>query len=224
MIIKKKRLGFVLELSSSAVKKLKPGGHREQIRTRTLDMVDNNKVLDIQKFKEVVIPAIKELWEPRGNGACIATALYREIKNIDEILNLIKEETGIDVNVISGLEEAKLVGEAVKKQFPDAKKILVVDAGTRSVELGLLPEGYYKSYRKDRPLNLDFKLRALKNDKDLLIVVTGLAASEVKLATKDPQDLFKWHKTLQEVIKQIGPHPTVGSNVTPGAGLLDNWS
>lgn len=219
MIIKRK-YNFILELSSSAVKKLKPGGYREQIRTNTLDMVGPDKVLDKEEFKKTVIPAIKKLWESRG-GECIATALYREIKNQQEILDLIKEETGIDVKVISGMEEAELVGKAIQSQFPRAKKILFIDSGTRSVEIGLLPEGYFKSYKKDRPLLLDNKLKDLKNDENLLIVITGGAASKVKEPTLDPK-IFKWHGKLQEVIRQIGVHPMVGSNATPGAGYLIN--
>ena len=220
MIIKRKGIKFVLELSSGAVKKLKPRGSREQIRTKTLNMVDNNKVLDTERFRETVIPAIQKLWEPKG-GVCIATALYREIKNQKEIIDLIKEETGIDVNVISGLEEAELVGKGIMKQFPKAEKILFIDSGTKSVELGLLPEGYYKSYKKDKPLVLDSKLKSLKEEQNLLIVVTGLAASEVKEATLNPS-ILKWHTKLQEVLKQIGTHPVIGSNVTPGAGLLED--
>lgn len=218
MIIKRKNINFVLELSSSAVKKLKPGGYREQIRTKTLDMVGPDKILDKEKFKETVIPAIKKLWESRG-GECIATALYREIKNQQEILDLIKEETGIDVKVISGMEEAELVGKAILNQFPNAEKILFIDSGTRSVEVGLMPEGYFKSYKKDGPLILDNKLKDLRNDKNLLIVITGAAASKVKEPTLDSK-VFKWHGKLQEVIRQIGIHPMVGSNATPGAGYL----
>lgn len=219
MIIKRKDIKFVLELSSSAVKKLKPGGYREQIRTNTLDMVGPDKILDIDKFRNIVIPAIIKLWEPRG-GTCIATALYREIKNQEEIINLIKEETGVEVNVISGIEEAQLVGNGILKQFPKAKKILFIDSGTRSVEIGLLPEGYYKSYKKDRPIVLDNKLKDLKDSTDLLIVVTGNAAAKVKEPTTEPEKVFRWHSKLQEVLRQIGTHPTVGSNMTPGGGLL----
>lgn len=39
------------------------------------------------------------------------------------------------------------------------------------------------------------------------------------IETLDPK-VFKRHGKLQEVIRQIGIHPMVGSNATPGAGYL----
>ncbi len=214
-----KKPQFVLELSSSGVKKLTKDG-KEIERTETKDMVNSNGVLDVNKFKKQVLPAIKSFWDNNKSGICIATALYRNIKNKEKICNLIKDEVGIDVNIISGKEEAILVGQAVKREWPN-KRVLILDSGSMSTELSLIPDGWYKSFKKNESIFIDKEvLEDLLKDKNVLIVVTGIAMSKIKEPILDEPKKLRWHTTLQTILNKIGNHPVVGTNATPGIGLL----
>ncbi len=64
------------------------------------------------------------------------TAACRQAKNADEFLGKVRKECGIELNVISGEEEAKIAyigGSVIAKKFPCA----VLDIGGGSTELAL---------------------------------------------------------------------------------------
>jgi len=219
IVFKQKRPDFVLELSSRAVKKITLDD-RITIRTNTKQFLNSQGKLDPIKFKEVVVPVIKQLWSKNKLGKCIATALYRTIKNKDEILNIIKEEIGADVDIISGKEEAELIKAAVAHEFP-RKHLLVIDAGGMSTEVCVIPGNYSKSFRNDRPIVLDPSIKNnLSNDKNLLIVVTGESIYKIGHIIENPVIELEWHTPLQTILKQIGVHPVVGTLATPGLGYL----
>jgi hypothetical protein len=212
---------YVLELSSSAVKKLTLKS-REQTRTNTKFLKKPNGELDLKKFEEQVIPVIKSYWNEKDHGICIATALFRSIKNKKEFLDLIKEKAGIDVDIISGRKEAELIGRAIQKEYP-GKRVLVIDAGSMSIEVSLPSDNYYRSFRKESPIKLDPGIiRSLKDDKDLIVVIAsaGLYRLEELGRMKEFEEQLKSYKFLQEIFNQIGSHPVKGSMATPGLGLL----
>jgi exopolyphosphatase/guanosine-5'-triphosphate,3'-diphosphate pyrophosphatase len=66
----------------------------------------------------------------------VATSAVREARNGGEFVNLIAEQTGLTVRVISGTEEARLIFLGVKNSIalPDGPT-MVVDVGGGSVEL-----------------------------------------------------------------------------------------
>ncbi len=64
----------------------------------------------------------------------IATSAVRESQNKLEFVKTVKERTGVDVEVISGLEEARLVFSGIKKAIPKLKKSLSIDIGGGSTE------------------------------------------------------------------------------------------
>lgn len=65
----------------------------------------------------------------------VATSAVREAENKDEFIKLAKETTGIDIQVISGLEEGRLIYVGVIHALPLLnKKILVIDIGGGSTE------------------------------------------------------------------------------------------
>jgi exopolyphosphatase/guanosine-5'-triphosphate,3'-diphosphate pyrophosphatase len=69
----------------------------------------------------------------------VATSATRESRNGDEFVGRVRRETGIELEVITGTEEARLVYEAVKAQAPfGRKKWLLVDLGGGSVEVSLV--------------------------------------------------------------------------------------
>ncbi|MBM9620131.1 Ppx/GppA phosphatase family protein [Streptomyces zhihengii] len=65
-----------------------------------------------------------------------ATSAVREAGNADQVLARVKAETGVDLTVLSGEEEARLTFLAVRRWFGwSAGKLLVLDIGGGSLEI-----------------------------------------------------------------------------------------
>ncbi|MGB8942980.1 MAG: Ppx/GppA family phosphatase, partial [Streptomyces sp.] len=65
-----------------------------------------------------------------------ATSAVREASNADQVLARVKEETGVDLQVLSGAEEARLTFLAARRWFGwSAGKLLVIDIGGGSLEI-----------------------------------------------------------------------------------------
>jgi exopolyphosphatase/guanosine-5'-triphosphate,3'-diphosphate pyrophosphatase len=74
--------------------------------------------------------------------AAVATSAVREAQNGLELTHRVRQETGIDVSVITGVEEARLVHLAVSKKLDISKgDALLVDIGGGSVELAITSGG-----------------------------------------------------------------------------------
>ncbi|MDV0447495.1 Exopolyphosphatase [Methanosarcinaceae archaeon Ag5] len=77
--------------------------------------------------------------------AC-ATSALREAKNGDDIVRKIKKESGIDLKVIDGKREAKLIyANHIEKNFDPAKNYLYIDVGGGSTEITFVGGGVRKS-------------------------------------------------------------------------------
>lgn len=76
----------------------------------------------------------------------VATSAVREAKNRDDIVRRIRLEAGIDLEVVSGREEARLICTGVLHGRPPSARSLVVDIGGGSTELATAVG--------DRPTNL----------------------------------------------------------------------
>ncbi len=65
----------------------------------------------------------------------VGTAALRDAKNGEDLIRLIKKESGFDIRLIDGNEEARLIYEGVKSAFPmDEKTSLIMDIGGGSTE------------------------------------------------------------------------------------------
>ena len=74
--------------------------------------------------------------------AAIATSAMREAVNSEELLRRIHNDTGIHVEIIGGLEEARLMHLAISRKVDIEKgEAMLVDIGGGSVELVLTSEG-----------------------------------------------------------------------------------
>src|SRR6202790_4473496 len=72
----------------------------------------------------------------------VATSAVREARNRTEFIRRIKRETGLTVEVISGLDEARLIFKAARHALGlDGGPHLLVDVGGGSVELVLVRDG-----------------------------------------------------------------------------------
>src|SRR5690606_21750052 len=66
----------------------------------------------------------------------VATSAFREAKNGNKIVERILKQTGIQVEIISGLEEAGIIQSALSDLDPVmTKNVLLIDIGGGSVEL-----------------------------------------------------------------------------------------
>lgn len=81
---------------------------------------------------------LMEVYKPVDCIAC-ATSAMREASNSKEILNLIKKETGIDIKIIDGIEEAHILCAAnnvnIKRKY---KYSMYIDVGGGSTEISVL--------------------------------------------------------------------------------------
>ena len=78
-----------------------------------------------------------EGWQrPKGRPSAVATSAVREAQNHDVFVHRAHDEAGIDVEVISGIEEARLIHLGVLQAVPVFdKRIMLVDIGGGSTEL-----------------------------------------------------------------------------------------
>ena len=67
-----------------------------------------------------------------------ATSAIRESGNGDEVLDRVQQETGIDISVLSGADEARLTFLAVRRWFGwSSGRLLVLDIGGGSLEIAV---------------------------------------------------------------------------------------
>lgn len=72
----------------------------------------------------------------------VATSAMRDAANSQQILNLVKKESGIDIKVISGDEEANYVYEShVAENLSKNESYLYIDVGGGSTELSFFSDG-----------------------------------------------------------------------------------
>lgn len=72
---------------------------------------------------------------PKQHVRAVATQTLREAKNRGEFLKLAKKALGFEVEVISGVEEARLIYQGVSRLLPQSdERRLVIDIGGRSTE------------------------------------------------------------------------------------------
>lgn len=86
----------------------------------------------------------KDVLEKHGvtNLRAVATSALREAKNRSQVVETIKKCSGIELEVISGQEEAELVHRAILQSVKlNSKVALLIDIGGGSIETTLVEEG-----------------------------------------------------------------------------------
>lgn len=109
------------------------------------DVFENGKISKIKQGHFVdsilafkLIAGIFEVEELRA----VATSAMREAKNADKVISQIKNTTGIDIEVISGQEEADLIfGTFMLLDFDKNRSFIVVDVGGGSTEISVFENG-----------------------------------------------------------------------------------
>ncbi|MEU1164951.1 Ppx/GppA family phosphatase [Streptomyces sp. NPDC090075] len=142
------RLG-VLDVGSNTVHLLvvdaHPGArplpaHSHKAELRLAQLLDGNGAIGpdgVEKLVGVVHEALQAA-EDKGVEDLLpfATSAVREATNADDVLARVKAETGVELQVLTGAEEARLTFLAVRRWFGwSAGKLLVLDIGGGSLEV-----------------------------------------------------------------------------------------
>ncbi|WP_406670191.1 exopolyphosphatase [Methanolobus sp. ZRKC4] len=110
--------------------------------------ISDEKVRQLVKTM-IAFKHLMDAYEPIDFMAC-ATSAMREAENSEKIVRKIKEESGIDLKVISGRREAKIIySNRIEKIIAngDPSSYLHVDVGGGSTELILFKGGKVFAYR-----------------------------------------------------------------------------
>ncbi|WP_020184082.1 MULTISPECIES: Ppx/GppA phosphatase family protein [unclassified Methylotenera] len=107
---------------------VRQGGDLDEDRNLTQDAIDRG-LKCLARFGETL-----KGFPPHCVRA-VATQTLREAKNRDVFIKQAKKALGYDVEVISGVEEARLIYQGVSRLLPQSnEKRLVIDIGGRSTE------------------------------------------------------------------------------------------
>jgi len=152
-------------------------------------------VKTIQAFK-----LISEIFDVKKLRA-VATSAMREAVNSEKIIEKILEETGVQIEVISGDEEAELIfGTFFLLDFDKTHPFIVIDVGGGSTEVSVFESG-------ERVASKSFEIgtiRLLKEKvkKDIWSEIHDWIASHVDL--KSPHRLFGTGGNINKVHKMLG--------------------
>lgn len=70
-----------------------------------------------------------------GHVRAVATSALREARNKDEVVQRVRERCGLELEVIPGQEEARLIGLGVFRGLPARARSLLIDIGGGSTEV-----------------------------------------------------------------------------------------
>ncbi|MEW2412731.1 Ppx/GppA phosphatase family protein [Streptomyces sp. NPDC046866] len=142
------RLG-VLDVGSNTIHLLvvdaHPGArplpaHSHKVELRLAQLLDEHGAVSpegIDRLVSVIAGAVQAA-EDKGCEDVLpfATSAVREATNADEVLSRVKAETGIELPILSGEDEARLTFLAARRWFGwSAGKLLVLDIGGGSLEI-----------------------------------------------------------------------------------------
>lgn len=78
----------------------------------------------------------------------VATSALRESSNKEQFVSLVKKKTGIKIEIISGLQEAKLIHSAVSGRVQlENRNAVLIDIGGGSVEITISVDGKLKAMK-----------------------------------------------------------------------------
>lgn len=132
LIAEKAGNGFKTILHLTEAVKLGEGGMKDGlIKAEAFE----RGIKTMELFAEKI--AVKEASQVRA----VATSAVRSTKNGQDFIREVKNKTGIDIEVVDGLQEAGLIYQGVKSSgILSAEKALILDIGGGSVEFILCDE------------------------------------------------------------------------------------
>ena len=113
--------------------------YKQHVVTRLSDNVDTTNVISEdskKRFIKVLRKYIKKIEEYDIQEVfCIGTAVFRNSKNSNEVIEEVKKRLNLEIRMISGEEEGILTGLGVQSSFEKLENYLIVDIGGQSTEL-----------------------------------------------------------------------------------------
>lgn len=142
------RLG-VLDVGSNTVHLLvvdaHPGArplpaHSHKAELRLAQLLDDSGAIGPEGVESLigVVQDALQAAEDKGVESVLpfATSAVREASNVEDVLTRVREETGVELTVLTGEEEARLTFLAARRWFGwSAGKLLVLDIGGGSLEI-----------------------------------------------------------------------------------------
>ncbi|GAA4826596.1 Ppx/GppA phosphatase family protein [Streptomyces ziwulingensis] len=142
------RLG-VLDVGSNTVHLLvvdaHPGArplpaHSHKAELRLAQLLDEDGSIGSDGVDRLVAVVHRALQAAEDKGVVellpFATSAVREARNADDVLTRVRAETGVELQVLSGAEEARLTFLAARRWFGwSAGRLLVLDIGGGSLEI-----------------------------------------------------------------------------------------
>jgi exopolyphosphatase / guanosine-5'-triphosphate,3'-diphosphate pyrophosphatase len=104
------------------------------------DVFENQRISDKKKDQLLkLMQAFKLLMElyDVDDHLALATSAFREAENGKEVVKLVKERVGINIEVIDGAREAEILNLAIHNLLHDGTNYLHIDVGGGSTELNL---------------------------------------------------------------------------------------
>lgn len=144
----------------------------------------------------VAISRFRQTAESRGATKilAVATASVREADNAQEFISRIEADTGVLVEVLSPVEEARLIGIAVASFCGnEGKTILNIDIGGGSTELSLMREGEPEQLFSMKIGAVGLTERFVKNDPPTVKELRELQ-THVRSALERPVREIGWAK------------------------------
>ncbi|MCX5398786.1 Ppx/GppA phosphatase family protein [Streptomyces sp. NBC_00102] len=144
------RLG-VLDVGSNTVHLLvmdaHPGArplpaHSHKVELRLAQLLDADGAIGPEGVDRLVATVASAVQAAEDKGCeevlAFATSAVRDATNADDVLGRVRAETGVDLAVLSGEEEARLTFLAARRWFGwSAGKLLLLDIGGGSLEIAL---------------------------------------------------------------------------------------
>ncbi|MEM9389100.1 MAG: phosphatase [Bacteroidota bacterium] len=96
----------------------------------------------IEKFHKLMkaFSLLIELYEVDHYMAC-ATSAMREAKNGQQVAIEIQQQSGLEIHIIDGSEEARLINKAIAENLDTGLSYMHIDVGGGSTELNLIRQG-----------------------------------------------------------------------------------
>ena len=235
------RLG-VLDVGSNTVHLLVVDAHRGAHPTpmhddrwplRLAEHVGRDDVLS-RVGEKALLQAVQEACDQAEKQGCddfmaLATSAIREARNGEEVLDRVQQSTGVELQVLTGEDEARLTFLAVRRWFGwSAGRLLVLDIGGGSLELAVgmdelpdvalsLPLGAGRMTRRFLPEALEGGRPDLGALEELDEHATELLEPAVaKLKKAGPPDLVAaTSKTFRTLARLSGAAPSSAGIRTP---------
>ena len=113
--------------------------YKQHVVTRLSDNVDTTNIISEdskKRFIKVLRKYIRKIEEYDIQEVfCIGTAVFRNSKNSNEVIEEVKKRLNLEIRMISGEEEGILTGLGVQSSFEKLENYLIVDIGGQSTEL-----------------------------------------------------------------------------------------